>query len=101
MSLELDKHRGFAFVEFEDEDDAHDAIDNMDGSEIFGRVVRCNVAKAIPKLTAGKAVWNSEEWINQNLNNSNEYRNQEIAAEITLIPNKTDDDEEELYETNV
>lgn len=73
----------------------------MDGSEIFGRVVRCNIAKAIPKLTPGKAVWNSEEWINKNLNNTNEYEDQDIAAEITLIPNKTGDDEEELYETTI
>jgi peptidyl-prolyl isomerase E (cyclophilin E) len=27
-------HRGFAFVEFEDEDDSKDAIDNMDGAEV-------------------------------------------------------------------
>lgn len=40
-----DSHRGFAYVEFEDPDDAKDAIDNMDQSELFGRLIRVNAAK--------------------------------------------------------
>lgn len=38
-------HRGFAYVEFEDADDAKDAIDNMDQSELFGRLIRVSAAK--------------------------------------------------------
>lgn len=62
-----DKHRGFGFVEFDSEEDAADAIENMDGSELFGRVIRCSVAKAISKLAPGKALWNDEEWIKAHL----------------------------------
>ncbi len=40
ISMPLDyitqKHKGFAFIEFESADDASAAIDNMNDSEIFG-----------------------------------------------------------------
>jgi hypothetical protein len=54
-------HRGFAYVEFEDVDDAKEAIDNMDQAELFGRVIKVSAAKA-PKsagqgLGAKTAVW--------------------------------------------
>lgn len=38
-------HRGFGYVEFENAEDAREAIDNMDQSELFGRVIKVNVAK--------------------------------------------------------
>ena len=40
-----EKHRGFAFVQFEDRGDAADCIDNMNNAELFGRVLKVNVAK--------------------------------------------------------
>lgn len=54
-------HRGFAYVEFEDVDDAKEAIDNMDQSEFFGRTINVSAAK-VPKsaeegLGSKKAVW--------------------------------------------
>lgn len=54
-------HRGFAYVEFEDEDDAKEAIDNMNQSEFFGKILKVSPAK-IPKsadegLGSKKAVW--------------------------------------------
>jgi len=54
-------HRGFAYVEFEDPEDAKEAIDNMDQSELFGRVIKVSAAK--PPKSAGQglgsktAVW--------------------------------------------
>ncbi|KAM0277918.1 hypothetical protein ACHAQH_005461 [Verticillium albo-atrum] len=56
-----DTHRGFAYVEYEDVDDAKEAIDNMDQSEFFGRIISVSAAK-IPKsaeegLGSKKAVW--------------------------------------------
>lgn len=63
----------------------------MDGSELFGKVIRCNVAKAVPKLAAGKAVWNSEDWIQSNIRDDNEA--DEHVPEITLVPSKLDDEE--------
>jgi RNA recognition motif-containing protein len=54
-------HRGFAYVEFEDPEDAKEAIDNMDHAELFGRVLKVSAAKA-PKsadegLNSKTAVW--------------------------------------------
>lgn len=54
-------HRGFAYVEFEDPADAKEAIENMDQSEFFGKVIRVSQAKA-PKsadegLGSKTAVW--------------------------------------------
>ncbi|KAG5935839.1 hypothetical protein E4U53_000351 [Claviceps sorghi] len=62
-----DSHRGFAYVEFEDPDDALEAIDNMDQSEFFGKVLKVSQAKA-PKsaeegLGSKKAVWEQEGWL--------------------------------------
>ncbi|CAM9289643.1 unnamed protein product, partial [Ectocarpus fasciculatus] len=61
------KHRGFGFVDFEEEEDAQAAIDNMDGAEILGRVLKCNIAKADTKLQHGKAIWSAEEWLQKSL----------------------------------
>lgn len=36
-------HRGFGFVEFEEKEDAADAIDNMHNGELYGRVRGCVV----------------------------------------------------------
>jgi RNA recognition motif-containing protein len=60
-SRDTEPHRGFAYVEFETADDAKEAIDNMDQSEFFGRVIKVTAAK-IPKsadegLGSKKAVW--------------------------------------------
>ena len=56
--------RGFAFVEYELEEDALDALDNMDGSEILGRVVKVNLARPPPNAKrTGKAVWTAEEYL--------------------------------------
>eukprot|EP00079_Xenopus_tropicalis_P021544 XP_012812891.1 PREDICTED: peptidyl-prolyl cis-trans isomerase E isoform X1 [Xenopus tropicalis] len=45
LDYETEKHRGFAFVEFELPEDAAAAIDNMNESELFGRTIRVNLAK--------------------------------------------------------
>lgn len=34
------KHRGFGFVEYEEKEDAADAIENMHNAELFGRVLK-------------------------------------------------------------
>lgn len=45
LDVESNQHRGFAFVEFEEPGDAADAMDNMNGAELFGRVLRVNYAQ--------------------------------------------------------
>ena len=60
-------HKGFAFLEFVDSDDANEAIYNMDGAELFGRALTVNVAQA-DKMNLGsssKALWSTDEWFKE------------------------------------
>eukprot|EP00808_Paulinella_micropora_P002666 g610.t1 len=60
------KHRGFGFVEFSDPEDAKHAMENMQDSEFFGRVVKCNIAK--PNALKAKAVWDeADKWYEKTL----------------------------------
>jgi RNA recognition motif-containing protein len=40
-------------VEFEDPEDVKDAIDNMDQSELFGKVIKVNAAKPPKNVNEG------------------------------------------------
>ncbi|XP_054153161.1 peptidyl-prolyl cis-trans isomerase E-like [Oppia nitens] len=64
IDFSTQKHRGFAFIEFESAEDATAAIDNMNDSEIFGKTIRVNTAKPI-KLREGsaRAVWSEDTWL--------------------------------------
>ena len=56
-----DPHRGFGYIEFEEQSDAKEAIYNMDQSEIFGKVIRVATAKPQKEANEGlgskTAVW--------------------------------------------
>jgi len=62
-----DPHRGFGYVEFETTQDAKEAIDNMDQSELFGRVIKVAAAKPQKDANAGlgskTAVWEQEGYL--------------------------------------
>jgi peptidylprolyl isomerase len=49
-----DLHRGYGYVEFDLPQDAKEAIDNMDGSEIYGRTIK--VAQAKPQTDANEGL---------------------------------------------
>ncbi|TLS24285.1 hypothetical protein PpBr36_08029 [Pyricularia pennisetigena] len=63
-------HRGFAYVEYEDADDAKEAMDNMDQSEFFGRIIKVHAAKPPKSANEGlgskTAVWEQEGWLAKN-----------------------------------
>lgn len=63
----LEPHRGFGYVEFELATDAREAIDNMDQSELFGRVLKVAAAKPQKESNEGlgskTAVWEQEGWL--------------------------------------
>ncbi|KAK5096170.1 hypothetical protein LTS08_007776 [Lithohypha guttulata] len=67
-----DLHRGFGYVEFEDANDAKEAIDNMDQSELYGRVIKVAMAKPDVKRDQGQpglgstiAIWEQEGYLNK------------------------------------
>lgn len=47
LGVDVQKHRGFGFVEFEESEDALTAMDNMHESEIYGRVIQVTPAKTV------------------------------------------------------
>ncbi|CAL3972484.1 hypothetical protein PZA11_004408 [Diplocarpon coronariae] len=63
-------HRGFGYVEFEDPEDTKDAIDNMEGSELFGKVIKVSAAKPPKNVNEGlgskTALWEQEGWLAEN-----------------------------------
>ncbi|KAF2068934.1 hypothetical protein CYY_009747 [Polysphondylium violaceum] len=61
LDYKTQKHKGFCFVEFELPQDAADALDNMHESEIFGRVIKCSIAKPIT-INKNKALWSSDQY---------------------------------------
>lgn len=65
VDFETQKHRGFAFIEFETGEDAGAAIDNMNDSELCGRTVRVNLAKpqSMRSLNSNKPVWQDDDWL--------------------------------------
>ncbi|KAF2400259.1 putative peptidyl prolyl cis-trans isomerase cyclophilin [Trichodelitschia bisporula] len=62
-----DRHRGFGYVEFEEAADAKEAINNMDQSELFGRVIKVAAAKPQKDQSEGlgskTAIWEQEGWL--------------------------------------
>lgn len=56
-----ESHRGFGYVEFELPQDAREAIDNMDQSELYGRVIKVAQAKPQKETNEGlgskTAIW--------------------------------------------
>ncbi|KAI9820648.1 MAG: hypothetical protein M1827_005017 [Pycnora praestabilis] len=62
-----DPHRGFGYVEFEIPEDAKEAIDNMDQSELYGRVIKVAAAKPQKESNEGlgskTAIWEQEGWL--------------------------------------
>lgn len=66
LDYETEKHRGFAFIEYELEEDARAAIDNLNEGEIFGRTIRVNIARPMYSKKEGlshRPIWADEDWL--------------------------------------
>ena len=91
LSVCLRAHaQGFAFVEFEQDEDAAAAIENMEGSEIFGKVLSVSIARNVKTDGGaggrGKAVWHTEEFLER------EMREKEALLEEDLPPEALEPD---------
>lgn len=68
MDYTQGRHKGFGFIEYEDAEDASEAIFNMDGADLMGRTIRVSMAQMnqLSKLsTTQQAIWSSDEWFQQ------------------------------------
>ena len=85
MDYAAGTHKGFAFLEYVDGEDAAEAIYNMDGAELFGRTLTVNIAQAERmNLGSNKAVWSTEEWFKEQsgLKDDEERKEQEKGKEM-------------------
>ena len=76
------KHRGFAFIEFQLLEDAAAAMDNMNESELFGRTIRVNIAR--PKMLkegSSRPVWSEDSWLRKHAGKTLEEEPQEGGGE--------------------
>lgn len=104
IDYETQKNRGFAFVEFENADDAAAAMDNMNDSELFGRPIRVNLAKPVRiKDTSSKPVWSEDQWLAKSAEaeadkgDSNDGPpTKKVAAESTTTTAGAADDADEI-----
>jgi len=104
LDYETEKHRGFAFIEFEASEDAMAAIDNLvifdyiilmlikslisfqNDSELFGRTIRVNFAKP-QRIKEGstRPVWSEDTWLQQHagetLDKKDDKKDEEEPAE--------------------
>lgn len=64
LDYSTQKHKGFAFIEFQLAEDAADAIDNMDNSEILGKTIRVNIAKPMKYKDSGsQPIWANDDYL--------------------------------------
>ncbi|CAH1961934.1 unnamed protein product [Acanthoscelides obtectus] len=87
LDYESEKHRGFAFLEFENAEDAAAAIDNMNDSELFGRTIRVNLAKP-QKIKEGstRPVWSEDTWLQQHAGETIGKKAEEVTVQNEQEP---------------
>jgi peptidyl-prolyl isomerase E (cyclophilin E) len=77
-------HRGFAFVEYEDADDASEAIYNMDGADLLGNTIKVSMAQPnqLNKISGPQqAIWSSDEWFQRQVGGQLSAEEQEKVKE--------------------
>ncbi|XP_054261102.1 peptidyl-prolyl cis-trans isomerase E [Macrosteles quadrilineatus] len=88
LDYETEKHRGFAFIEFEAAEDAAAAIDNMNDSELYGRTIRVNLAKPQRiKEGSSRPVWSEDTWLQEHAGET-----LETEGEKKITPTTEDED---------
>ena len=62
MDYKKGTSKGFAFVEYEEADDATEAIFNRNGSHLLGRTLQVNMAQANQAAKLSEPVWQGDDW---------------------------------------
>jgi len=66
MDYKKGHSKGFAFIEFEEAEDASEAIFNRNGASLMGRTLQVSMAQANQANKLSEPVWNNDEWYQQN-----------------------------------
>lgn len=81
------QHRGFGFVEFETQDDAFSAVDNLHMSELFGKVIKVTVAKeSRVGQNSSRAIWSEDSWLQKYTLQNKEADTAEYSIEDATMP---------------
>ncbi|EZF30988.1 hypothetical protein H109_04202 [Trichophyton interdigitale MR816] len=87
-----DLHRGFGYIEFELPQDAKEAIDNMDQSELYGRTIKVAAAKPQKESNEGlgskTAIWEQEGYLAKHAVSEED----QLATEDTSASNNRPED---------
>lgn len=95
-NYETEEHRGFGFIEYEDKEDAAEAVDNMNDSEMYGRTIRVTIARPQQiKEGWGRAIWSDDAWLKKYAGGG-----QEMNEDGELMQD-TDNPEDSIYTSNV
>ncbi|ETV75374.1 hypothetical protein H257_10226 [Aphanomyces astaci] len=82
------QNKGFGFVEYDLEEDAKEALDNMDDSELYGKVLKVNIAKSQnnERTQGNRAVWDQNLDDEQPEDSSNQQPDVPANAAATKPP---------------
>lgn len=101
LDYETEKHRGFAFVEFELQEDAAAAIENMNDSELYGRTLRVNLAKPMRlRENSSRPVWADDEWLSKYSGQQTLDRQEESEARLHQIKTGEKPEDASVADTN-
>ncbi|RHY19210.1 hypothetical protein DYB25_002393 [Aphanomyces astaci] len=84
----IEQNKGFGFVEYDLEEDAKEALDNMDDSELYGKVLKVNIAKSQnnERTQGNRAVWDQNLDDEQPEDSSNQQPDVPANAAATKPP---------------
>ena len=66
MDFKTGKKKGFAFVTFESSEDAHEALYNLEESELYGRTLNVRWSSQDKDFNdKTEAIWKGEKWLKE------------------------------------
>lgn len=78
------KHKGYGFVEFEEAEDCHHAMDNMHEAELFGSVIKVQKARRATG-PVNRAIWEDKEYQEKYCNIEVEEKDKEMDENGELL----------------
>eukprot|EP01125_Pyxidicula_operculata_P000402 TRINITY_DN10433_c0_g1_i1.p1 TRINITY_DN10433_c0_g1~~TRINITY_DN10433_c0_g1_i1.p1 ORF type:complete len:132 (-),score=34.79 TRINITY_DN10433_c0_g1_i1:100-495(-) len=87
-------HRGFAFVEMEDAEDAAQAMDNLTNAEFYGKVLKINYAKP-ESVMKTRAVWDNDDYLKRDIEDPKAKPNTNMNAKDNVVEEETEHSHED------